>query len=649
MSSRDLDAAGILDPALRASYEECRRLNARHGRTYYLATLLLPPAKRPAVHALYGFARYADDIVDDLASTLTPAEKAHELLSFGKQFVADLGTGGSDHPVGRAMADTVLRYDIDPATVTDFLDAMAMDLTVTRYATFEDLRGYMHGSAAVIGLQMLPVLGAVPGQTEQAAVYAAELGVAFQLTNFIRDVGEDLARGRVYLPQDSVDLFGATFEVVDGPFRRLLAHEIARCRELYRSAPARRPAAGTVVPPVRRDGHHALLGHPRRGGGIRVPRARPARVRGSGHAAAGRRAGAPEGARGTGRAVRDPVEDLRAIAFGLERGLESTYKVKAYRGAANTLAALSTDEIAAAARAGTLTKLPGVGEATQAVVLQSLAGHEPDRLLASKDLGVIALDGPALALRQALTGDCHAHSDWSDGGSPIEEMARAAMAIGHDYMVLTDHSPRLTVAHGLTADRLLRQLDVVAELNETLAPFRILTGIECDINLDGSLDQTDELLGRVDVVVASVHSKLKMPGEEMTRRMVAAVANPHTDILGHCTGRMVIGRNGQGKGRPESEFDPEVVFAACAMFDVAVEVNCRPERLDPPRRLLTMAESFGVKFSLDTDAHAPGQLDWQGNGCLRAVECGVPVERVINTWAAVELLAWAAGPRGAHA
>jgi putative hydrolase len=250
-------------------------------------------------------------------------------------------------------------------------------------------------------------------------------------------------------------------------------------------------------------------------------------------------------------------------------------------------------------------------------------------------MGLTPVAQQADDLRQLLKGDCHVHSDWSDGGSPIEEMAIAARDLGHDYIVLTDHSPRLTVARGLSPDRLREQLDVVAEINERMHPFRILTGIECDINLDGSLDQEPELLARLDLVVASVHSKLRMPSDEMTPRMVAAISNPHTDVLGHCTGRLVTGR-----GRPESDFDAEVVFAACAQFDVAVEINSRPERLDPPKRLLRLAVEAGCKISIDTDAHAPGQLSWQPLGCERAVQTGVPPETIVNTWSADDLVRW---------
>jgi phytoene synthase len=227
-------------PELAASYEACRRLHASFGRTYYLATLLLPAWKRPYVHALYGFARYADEIVDDLASTLSPTEKAAALENWGRRFLA--GDPAPDATVGvdvlPAVRDTITRWDIPLEHFEAFLRSMQMDLTVSEYETFEDLEAYVHGSAAVIGLQMVPILEpAVP----VAYDYARELGVAFQLANFLRDVGEDLARGRIYLPQESLRLFDVDRQrlargVVDGPIRRLLAYEIARCRELFRNA-----------------------------------------------------------------------------------------------------------------------------------------------------------------------------------------------------------------------------------------------------------------------------------------------------------------------------------------------------------------------------------------------------------------------------
>lgn len=334
------------------------------------------------------------------------------------------------------------------------------------------------------------------------------------------------------------------------------------------------------------------------------------------------------------------MADLRRIAFLLERAQQATYRVQAFRRAAAVLRGLDPDTLVRRTLAGTLTELTGVGEVTARCVTESIDGQEPTYL---QRLEQEATPGPAdeatRQLRAALRGDCHTHSDWSDGGSPIAEMAVTARELGHEYLVLTDHSPRLKVANGLSADRLRQQLEVVAELNERLAAnggFRILTGIEVDILADGELDQDEDLLARLDLVVASVHSDLRAPSARMTPRMLAAIANPHVDILGHCTGRKVAGR-----GRPPSEFDAAAVFEACASHGVAVEVNSRPDRLDPPTRLLSLAVDAGCLFAIDTDAHAPGQLDWQWLGCERAVRCAVPVDQVVNTWPAERLLAWA--------
>lgn len=334
----------------------------------------------------------------------------------------------------------------------------------------------------------------------------------------------------------------------------------------------------------------------------------------------------------------DPVAALREIAFWMERDRAQTHRVKAYRRAADVVAELSDADFDRYRESGAWQELSGIGPKTAAVIEQACTGAVPRRLaeLRSAAKPIAPAGGEVRAL---LRGDLHTHSDWSDGGSPIEEMMRTAQALGHEYCALTDHSPRLKVANGLSAERLRRQLDVVAELNERLAPFRILTGIEVDILDDGTLDQEAELLARLDVVVASVHSNLRADSATMTKRMVYAVANPNVDILGHCTGRLVAGNRGI---RPESSFDAELVFEACRRYGTAVEINSRPERLDPPSRLLRLAVEMGCYFSIDTDAHAPGQLDWQGYGCERAAANEVPADRIINSLPLDELLAFTA-------
>jgi putative hydrolase len=335
---------------------------------------------------------------------------------------------------------------------------------------------------------------------------------------------------------------------------------------------------------------------------------------------------------------RDPVADLKRIAYLLEAMQEPSYRVRAFRGAAAAITEMGPDELARLAKAGGLRGVPGIGEVTERTVLESLRGEEPVYLRRLESTEGQPLDEGARALCGELRGDLHAHTLASDGGATIREMAETAIEIGHEYLVISDHSPRLTVANGLSTERLMAQLDEIAALNAELAPFRVLTGIEVDINEDGSLDQTPEVLARLDVVVGSVHSELRMPERPMTRRMVSALADPNLDILGHCTGRMKAGR----RNRPPSTFDADIVFAAATRFDKAIEVNSRPERLDPPKRLLRLAVEAGCRLSIDSDAHTLGQLSWLRNGCERAFLCGVTAPMVVNAMAAADLLAWTA-------
>ena len=327
----------------------------------------------------------------------------------------------------------------------------------------------------------------------------------------------------------------------------------------------------------------------------------------------------------------------RAVYF-MDRALAPAQKVRAFRNARAIVAELPTDELADRVERGTLTDLDGIGPSTGGVIADAVAGRPSSYLDKLERESRIELNEGA-EIRDALRGDCHSHTVWSDGGAPLETMARTAMALGHEYLVVTDHSARLTIAHGLDAARLREQRLEIDRLNEELAPFRILKGMEVDILDDGSLDLPEDDLAALDLVVASVHSKLRMAESEMTRRMILAAASPHVDVLGHCTGRQIV-----GTGRPPSRFDADLVFAACAQFDTAVEINCRPERQDPPDELLDVALQWGCRVSIDTDAHAPGQLEWQASGCDKAARHEIEPDRIINTMPADDLVAWA----GAH-
>jgi putative hydrolase len=336
----------------------------------------------------------------------------------------------------------------------------------------------------------------------------------------------------------------------------------------------------------------------------------------------------------------DAVEALNEIAFWLERELAPSFKVKAFRNAASVISGMSDDDIASRVRDGRLKRMKGIGSRTYEVIQQAVAGQVPEYLQNLRERADQPLAENGGTLHSLLRGDLHTHSDWSDGGSPIEVMVQSARLLKREYLALTDHSPNLTVANGLSVERLTQQLDVVDLFNASLTAsdgFRLLAGIEVDILEDGALDQTPEMLDRLDVVVASVHSKLRSESRVMTRRMLGAIEDPHTDVLGHCTGRLVTGSRGT---RPESEFDAGRVFAACAENGVAVEINSRPERQDPPDDLIQRALDAGCLFSIDSDAHAPGQLDFLHYGAARAEANGVPPERIVTTWPLEQLLEW---------
>ncbi len=338
----------------------------------------------------------------------------------------------------------------------------------------------------------------------------------------------------------------------------------------------------------------------------------------------------------------DAAEALKEIGFWLERERAVTYKVEAFRKAAAIIGDFSDEELVKRLESGALKRTKGIGDRTFAVIKQALEGDVPDYLADLRSRSTEPLAKGGAELRATLRGDLHSHSDWSDGGSSIEEMARAAHWRGREYQVLTDHSPRLTIANGLTAERLAEQLEIVANVDDSYDDFRLLSGIEVDILDDGSLDQTDRMLDQLDVIVASVHSKLKMDSIGMTQRMVKAARDPHTNVLGHCTGRLVEGSRGK---RDQSRFDPRKVFAACAENEVAVEINSRPERQDPPDNLIAIALEAGCLFAINTDAHAPGQLDFLDYGAERAEANGVPTDRIVTTWPVDRLLEWSHAKR----
>ncbi len=354
-------------------------------------------------------------------------------------------------------------------------------------------------------------------------------------------------------------------------------------------------------------------------------------------------AGSDGGGRGQRPLARDTIggmaddapaylEAIDRAVYLLDRGRAERAKVQAFLRGRAILAALTPDEVVERVTTDRLTSLEGIGPSIASVVTAAVTGGPTTYLDKLDATSLVPLDEGA-DLREALRGDCHSHTSWSDGGAEVRAMARAAVELGHEYLVVTDHSERLTVAHGLSAERLAEQRLEIDAINAELAPFRLLCGLEVDIMEDGSLDLPDEVLATLDVVIASVHRAIHQPSAQMTRRLVTAVANPHVDILGHCSNRKIGART-----RKPSRFDADYVFAACANFDTAVEINCRPERLDPPDDLLELALEWDCNVSINSDAHAPGQLEWINYGCDKAARAGIEPDRVFNTRPAGDLV-----------
>jgi putative hydrolase len=346
----------------------------------------------------------------------------------------------------------------------------------------------------------------------------------------------------------------------------------------------------------------------------------------------------------------DPHAALDEIAFWLERDLAPSFKVRAFRTAAHAVSGKSSSDLEARLRSGALARTKGVGSRSLEVIGQALEDRVPDYLAdlrgRERDPGGTLTgglpDAARLAERAGIRGDLHSHTEWSDGTTPITTMLDAASAVGREWIAITDHSESLSIAHGLSPERRGEQVEELRRLDEQRDDLTVFRGIEVDILEDGTLDGSADLLDGLDVVVASVHSKLRASSGEMTDRMLGGISDPHTNVLAHCTGQLVSGSRAP---RPQSTFDAERVFAACAEEGVAVEINSRPERRDPPDDLIGLALAAGCLFSIDSDAHAPGHLDFVRIGAARADELGVPPDRIVTTWPAERVREWAQSRR----
>lgn len=334
-----------------------------------------------------------------------------------------------------------------------------------------------------------------------------------------------------------------------------------------------------------------------------------------------------------------PHDALAEIAFRLERERAESFRIQAFRRARAAIEGVDDDDLRARAADGRLAKVKGIGGRSLEVIREALAGGVPAYLQDLRDRAEAPVSPEGAALLDLLRGDLHTHSEWSDGTTPIDAMVEAAGLLGREYIALTDHSPNLKIANGLSPERLAEQLDIVAALE---GPVRLLPGIEVDVLEDGTLDQLPELLDRLDIVVASLHSQLRADSSAVTARLLGAIADRHTSVIGHITGRLVEGRRGT---RPQSTFDADRVFAAAADAGVAIEINSRPERQDPPDDLIAKALEAGCLFSIDTDAHAPGHLDFLGLGAERAAAAGIPSDRIVTTWPVEQLLEWSQARR----